>query len=304
MTTSCPECGNHFHSEDAYEAQTRISDLETQVQLLNSRASTYVDKLGDYEEEIRSLRAQCARLQEERDNDIPLGLLQAQAQAQAQSRTHPQSGQEERDQQNRESLPPPPLPEKEALPDRPVNRQSMSRLSQLTNYLPGRRKDSTPETVPPMPPITPAYSQSTPNLQTPTPVSDYFASPSPRQTQSLTLIGLRTKLETERQLREEAEKNLTDAQSELEELTAQLFGQANEMVAQERKARAELEERVKLLETRDGEKRRRLERLEGAVARIERVRRIVVEHERELEGVREREKEIEVVIQRRGTVAR
>ena len=48
--------------------------------------------------------------------------------------------------------------------------------------------------------------------------------------------------------------------------------QANEMVATERKARAKLEERVAVRESRDGEKRKRLERLEGAVARIERVR--------------------------------
>lgn len=54
------------------------------------------------------------------------------------------------------------------------------------------------------------------------------------------------------------------------------------MVATERKARAKLEERVKLLETRDGEKRRRLDRLETAVQRIERVRRMVVEHEKEM----------------------
>jgi hypothetical protein len=48
--------------------------------------------------------------------------------------------------------------------------------------------------------------------------------------------------------------------------------QANEMVATERKAWAKLEERVAVLESRDGEKRKRLEKLEGAVARIERVR--------------------------------
>lgn len=65
------------------------------------------------------------------------------------------------------------------------------------------------------------------------------------------------------------------AHSELEELTAQLFGQANEMVATERKARAKLEERVQVLEKRDGEKRRRLERLEKAIERIERVRMMV-----------------------------
>ena len=55
------------------------------------------------------------------------------------------------------------------------------------------------------------------------------------------------------------------------------------MVATERKARAKLEERVKLLETRDGEKRRRLERLEKAMERIERVRKMVVEHESTVE---------------------
>lgn len=44
------------------------------------------------------------------------------------------------------------------------------------------------------------------------------------------------------------------------------------MVATERKARAKLEERVVVLEGRDVEKRKRLERLEGAMMRIERVR--------------------------------
>jgi hypothetical protein len=44
------------------------------------------------------------------------------------------------------------------------------------------------------------------------------------------------------------------------------------MVATERKARAKLEERVAILERRDVEKRKRLERLESAMGRIERVR--------------------------------
>lgn len=59
---------------------------------------------------------------------------------------------------------------------------------------------------------------------------------------------------------------------EIEDLSVQLFQQANEMVATERKARAKLEERVEVLERRDGEKRKRLERLETAIKRIERVR--------------------------------
>lgn len=59
---------------------------------------------------------------------------------------------------------------------------------------------------------------------------------------------------------------------ELEDLSQTLFEQANTMVATERKARAKLEERVEVLEKRDVEKRKRLERLEGALKRIERVR--------------------------------
>lgn len=91
------------------------------------------------------------------------------------------------------------------------------------------------------------------------------------------MANLHTSLEAEREMRQKAEASLAQAQTELEELTAQLFGQANEMVATEREARAKLEERVRLLENRDGEKRQRLDRLESAVARIERVRTMVSE---------------------------
>ncbi|KAH8801559.1 hypothetical protein F5884DRAFT_862252 [Xylogone sp. PMI_703] len=79
-------------------------------------------------------------------------------------------------------------------------------------------------------------------------------------------------LNREQSLRAAAESKLSAASGELEELSAQLFMQANEMVATERKARAKLEERVAILEKRDVDKRKRLERLEGAVARIERVK--------------------------------
>lgn len=104
--------------------------------------------------------------------------------------------------------------------------------------------------------------KSTPNLQAPpTPT---FATPSERD--------LQAKLDKEQKLRQQAEGKLDDATGELEELSVQLFTQANEMVATERKARAKLEERVEVLERRDVEKRKRLERLEGAMGRIDRVR--------------------------------
>lgn len=79
-------------------------------------------------------------------------------------------------------------------------------------------------------------------------------------------------LNREQSLREGAERKLTEASGELEELSTQLFIQANEMVATERKARAKLEQRVAVLERRDGEKRKRLEKLEAAVQRVDRVR--------------------------------
>ena len=69
-----------------------------------------------------------------------------------------------------------------------------------------------------------------------------------------------------------AEGKVSQMNQEVEDLSVQLFQQANEMVASERKARAKLEERVELLEKRDVEKRKRLERLENALNRIERVR--------------------------------
>jgi len=73
-------------------------------------------------------------------------------------------------------------------------------------------------------------------------------------------------------LRQEAEEKVAQANGELEDLSAQLFEQANEMVANERRARAKLEERVAVLEQRDKDKRRRLERIEGALKRLERVK--------------------------------
>ncbi|KAI6710170.1 hypothetical protein JHW43_007302 [Diplocarpon mali] len=94
--------------------------------------------------------------------------------------------------------------------------------------------------------------------------------PAPPNTPSAT--DLAAALTREQALRQAADKKLDESSAELEELSAQLFMQANEMVATERKARAKLEERVAVLESRDGEKRKRLERLEGAVARIERVK--------------------------------
>lgn len=67
--------------------------------------------------------------------------------------------------------------------------------------------------------------------------------------------------------------------SEIEELSVTLFSQANEMVAEERRARAKLEERIELLERKDKDKMARLDRLEKAVSRIDRVKALLNKEE-------------------------
>ena len=73
-------------------------------------------------------------------------------------------------------------------------------------------------------------------------------------------------------MRAKAEDRARKVDIEIEELSVQLFSQANEMVAAERKARAKLEARVEQLEQKDKEKMARLDRLEKAVSRIDRVK--------------------------------
>ncbi|KAI6382203.1 hypothetical protein MCOR25_000792 [Pyricularia grisea] len=98
-----------------------------------------------------------------------------------------------------------------------------------------------------------------------------------RVTGDQTMDDLLVALTREQQLRAAAEARELDASREVEELSASLFEEANQMVATERRARARLEERVDILEKRDAEKKRRLERLELAVGRIERVKQLLQE---------------------------
>ena len=85
-------------------------------------------------------------------------------------------------------------------------------------------------------------------------------------------VELLNELERERSLRAKAEARVQTVDSEIEELSVQLFSQANEMVATERRERAKLEERIQLLEKKDKDKMARLERLENAISRLDRVK--------------------------------
>ena len=256
-STACPSCGTSVpialpsHALSPAETQSRIAELEAQVRLLNGKAAAAADKLADYEDEVRFLRAVHARKEQ-----------------QQQQQTFGGAG-SRRDSSGSNSYRPGSPPEN-GVGERPPTQTS--RLSSFSAFLPGRRGASTSLAVPPSPgfppqnsltPNTPSAS-STPNLLHQLPL------PAPPSSDSL-----RLEIQNEKRLREAAEANLNNAHKELEELTAQLFSQANEMVAAERRARAKLEERVAVLEKRDVEKRRRLERLEKAVERIDRVKGLV-----------------------------
>ncbi|KAI9845517.1 MAG: hypothetical protein M1837_004856 [Sclerophora amabilis] len=211
---ACPNCGiglSHSYHEDAQDAQRRIAELESQVRILTGKATAAVDKLADYEDELRRLKTSQSN--------------------------HPVDA----------------ATDKSLSPNEPISRSTTptgvgnnnTRHSLLSSFLTSRKSIS--------------------NLQSP-------SSNQSLQQSSPSATDLQAALTREQSLRQQAEGQLLQANGELEELSVQLFQQANEMVATERKARAKLEERVEVLERRDGEKRKRLERLEGAVKRIERVR--------------------------------
>ncbi|GAM82449.1 hypothetical protein ANO11243_004290 [Dothideomycetidae sp. 11243] len=92
---------------------------------------------------------------------------------------------------------------------------------------------------------------------------------------SVDLGDLQSQLAKEQAARVEAERKSAQLNSELEDLSVNLFEQANQMVATERKARSKLEERIATLEKRDKDKSRRLDKIEGALNRLERVRTIL-----------------------------
>ncbi|CAI4210424.1 unnamed protein product [Parascedosporium putredinis] len=137
------------------------------------------------------------------------------------------------------------------------------------------------------------------SLTTPAPIRASFL-PSPRRISSLlaprkstpnlrvgpagpdSVEDLTAALAREQNLRKDAEARLRRTSAEVEELSAALFEQANEMVATERRARAKLEERVGVLEAREDSKKRRLEILEEAVGRMQKVRN-VLDQQREKE---------------------
>ena len=253
FTKTCHQCGadlSHSHPPVAQDAQRRIAELETQVKILTSKATaagTYVlflflpttqksncnmaspffiefwrfrmlrlalvDKLADYEDELRQLKSA--------NNPT----------------SHPNN--------NITALPP-------SRPTSAVGTPRNHLQSRISHLLTSNRRAIS------QPPSSsgPADNQTTSHLNN-------------NNRENAELLTMLTR---EQSLRQAAESRVSETNEELEELSAQLFTEANEMVATERKARAKLEERVAVLERRDKEKRTRLEVLESRLGRIERVR--------------------------------
>ncbi|CAK7240231.1 MAG: hypothetical protein STHCBS139747_001669 [Sporothrix thermara] len=120
-----------------------------------------------------------------------------------------------------------------------------------------------------------ATTATTTTTQAPSHLPPHTPAPTPNPAydpDTPSIKELRDALTREQKLRRQAEGQLQDTSREVEELSVSLFEQANEMVAEERRARARLEARVAVLEQRDTDKKRRLERLEQAMVRIERLR--------------------------------
>lgn len=270
-THCCPQCGFNVgvppldNTHAAFlDAQKQIADLQAQVRLLNEKASAAVDRWADYEDEVAKLRSE----------------LEA-------ARKSPQSPTASTTSTAPTVSTPGPTPSGSIWSASPARSSFLSggAASRLSAMLSPRK--STPNLKPqpqphPQPPAqtqsqlrqgvnhrgSHSHNNSMTNLS-PSPFSPAFAPLSPGPPSTEDLLEALTREQT---LRLEAEGRLTETSREVEELSVSLFEQANEMVATERRERARLEERIELLEKRDADKRRRLERLESAMDRIERVR--------------------------------
>ncbi|KAK6071783.1 ribosomal protein L32 [Seiridium cupressi] len=256
----CPNCGTAILSPKAASdptaallaAQKQIADLQAQVRLLNQKATAAVDRWADYEDELSRLRAASTS-------------TASTTTAPSHYKTHT------------------PTPSQGGTASNPASSPRASflnaganRISQLLSP-----RKSTPNLS-----SASRTSISAPALPIPmSPMGGGLSSPVP------STDDLMEALSREQSLRLAAEGKLDETSKEVEELSATLFEQANEMVATERKARAKLEERVGVLEKRDVEKRGRLERLEGAIGRIERVSRLLEEDTEDEEDTDEDEEE-------------
>ncbi|MCJ1339728.1 exosome 3'-_5 exonuclease subunit ski4 (Csl4) [Bachmanniomyces sp. S44760] len=242
QSLNCPKCGTDIphtpHTGQVPLESARIAELEDQVKVLTIRATAAVEKVADYEDELHKIKS--AR-------HVPPDI-------------------------NTTGSPyPVPLV---SSPGR--NRDSASFTNRIHALLPTHHNDAATQRSASQPP--PSSAPAHKSLHPPQTALLYpqtatgMAYPSPQLQNETDLL---TALTQEQQLRHAAESQQKQTSDEIEELTGQLFQQANEMVAEERKSKARLEERVNQLQQRDGDKRSRLELLETRLNRIERVNKLL-----------------------------
>ncbi|KAI4138737.1 MAG: hypothetical protein LQ341_004525 [Variospora aurantia] len=266
---SCPSCGADITTllqKLAERTQSRVLELETQVRILTDKATAAVDKLADYEDQLHQLKA---------------------------SSSHPRLSSDET----------PTIPNGHSPDLRPPSATSTHRSTfqtRLSNLLPSNRRSVSqpPSSAPPTklnhsqsihrPPAPPSHESGHHHTSS----NPSFPSGDPHD--------LHSALQEERTLRLALEARLSESTTELEELSTQLFSEANELVAHERrslhalqqryntlqsqakewekkaadreKEEERLKERLSLLEGRENGKGKRWEELEMRVRRVERVK--------------------------------
>ncbi|KAI9698639.1 MAG: hypothetical protein M1836_003748 [Candelina mexicana] len=246
LASTCPHCGasiEHARTDVNEDAQRRIAELESQVKILTGKATAAVDKLADYEDQLHALKPAPSPSSSSSPPHRP--TLQTSTSETSLPKTESRSPSTEHTRPSTAH----PTATATAAPT-PIRTSLLPTASNRISSFLSRKPTPTPSATPtttthPSPPATPLP----PDLQ--------------------------SQLAHERQLRQAAETRLSQLNSEIEDLSASLFSEANEMVAKERRIRVDLEKRIEVLEGREGDRGRRLERLErleGRVGRVERVR--------------------------------
>ncbi|KAL8715379.1 MAG: hypothetical protein Q9220_000712 [cf. Caloplaca sp. 1 TL-2023] len=244
-------------------------------------STSLVDKLADYEDQIHQLKKSVPPAASQESHSSPADPAPS-SETMITHRTLLQSRFASLLPSSRRSASTPPssAPPTQLTHSQSLHHQSSRAANQETSAPPHHQHTTSNPTVLP--------SSSSSGAISPAPSKDLHAA-----------------LAQERSLRLAVEAQLTATSTEIEELSTQLFSEANELVATERRSlaalqqkHAQLEEdkiilekrvaerereegrlknRLEVLEKRDGEKGRRWEELEKRVGRVERVKRLLAE---------------------------
>ncbi|KAK8136900.1 ribosomal protein L32 [Apiospora sp. TS-2023a] len=242
----CPHCGNSLpflSVSDPHtallEAQKQIADLEAQVHLLNKKATAAVDRWADYEDELSRLRAASM------SSAAPTTTTTSSSFTAARPLSSSMGGLAQAASSRISQL----LSPRKSTPNLAAKHNSQQQSAAAAAAAVTRGSFMASSAL---------FSQAAAAQAANNNRASLHPHPLPSPTPSAD--DLMEALTREQSLRQAAEGRLNETSREVEELSVTLFEQANEMVASERRARAQLEER-------------------GSVARIERISRILGEED-------------------------